>query len=85
MQTHIEFDGGHIQLERAAKGQIPALYTVWHYQRSRNVPIGMLEKYRNNRSETHPWKAFAGIGMKARYIGAFYDGREAALEAVLNA
>lgn len=55
--------------------------------------VGMLEKFRDTRTEHHPWKAFLGWGMSRRYLGAFYaeragwpaqpgGGRPAALAAV---
>lgn len=49
--------------------------------------IGMLEKYPNNRQETHPFKAFSGVGFKSRFIEAFYGptGREDAIKAIQNA
>ena len=50
--------------------------------------IGLLEKYRDTRSDKQPWKAFAGIGVAARYLGAWYGGaagRIMARNAVLQA
>ena len=49
--------------------------------------VGMLEKYRNTRTETHPWKAFAGHGATRSYLGAFYGptGREDAIHAIEQA
>jgi hypothetical protein len=49
--------------------------------------IGLLEKYRDTRHETHPWKAFIGVGMNAKYLGAHYGptGKKDALNAVLAA
>lgn len=49
--------------------------------------VGLLEKYPNTRTETHPWKAFLGVGLKADYQGAFYaedGGKKAALDAILS-
>ncbi len=60
-----------LQLERvksAGKGSA-ALYLV----RENGAIIGMVEKYRNNKTETHPWKAWAGHGLNAVYLKAFYD------------
>lgn len=48
--------------------------------------VGVLTKFKDTRTEKHPWKAFVGVGERIRHIGAFYpeDGvKEAALEAVL--
>lgn len=60
--------------------------------------IGTLEKHRNTRTETHPWKAFHGYGFKAQFLGAFYEdrslipldddmrfgGKKAAIQAILD-
>ena len=56
----------------------------WVVRRNGN-DIGLLEKYKDTKDETHPWKAFRGIGMACRYEGAFYgkDGREQAKAAVV--
>lgn len=69
---------------REAKGRESALYVVTDGGRE----VGLLEKYRNTRTDSHPWKAFAGIGVGSRFIGAFYPedgGRDAALAAVAGA
>jgi len=50
--------------------------------------IGLLTKYRDTRTEWHPWKAFAGIGMSSRFLAAYYPsegGKDAALAAVVAA
>lgn len=56
--------------------------------------IGLLEKYRNTASETHPWKAFwylvlpgSGRHAETEYLGAFYraeGGKRAALQAIIK-
>lgn len=54
--------------------------------------IGLLEKFRNTASETHPWKAFfyvAPPGPKAelKYLGAFYrteGGKRSAIQAIIK-
>jgi hypothetical protein len=43
-----------IQIRKASKGQ-PAGYMV----KMAGRVIGFLDKYRDTRTETHPWKAFA--------------------------
>lgn len=56
--------------------------------------VGAIEKYRDTRTETHPWKAFR-LGNPWVYLGAFYDdgavpddghtkygGKEAAIKAI---
>lgn len=71
------------QVEKA-KGKSPALYLV---KDSAGVVLGMLEKYRNTRTDTHPWKAYRGVGRDANFIGAYYPadgGKKAALAAVVQ-
>lgn len=52
------------------------------------VEVGFIEKYkRTSSAEIHPWKAFAGVGEKARFLKAFYTedgGKRAAIRAVVN-
>jgi hypothetical protein len=49
--------------------------------------VGLLEKYKNTKTETHPWKAFKGIGEACQYLGAFYgrSGKADALAAIAAA
>ena len=58
------------------------------------VVVGFVTKYRNTKSEKHPWKAFGLVPTGAPittcnpYYGAFYgvDGyKDAAVNAVVNA
>jgi hypothetical protein len=47
--------------------------------------IGLIEKYRDTRTETHPYKAFQGIGMACTFIRSFYPaegGKDAAIAAI---
>lgn len=49
--------------------------------------VGFLTKGKNNATDTHPWKAFRGIGMAAEYRGSFYTregGKKAALRAIVG-
>lgn len=59
--------------------------------------VGMLERFKNSRTDTHPWKAFKGHGFDAKYLGAFYvdgevpddgdiqfGGKDAAIRAILG-
>lgn len=56
------------------------------------VAIGLLEKFRNTASETHPWKAFfyvvpPGPKVQIAYLGAFYraeGGKRAAIQAIIK-
>lgn len=43
---------------------------------------GLLEK---EPGRGMPWKAYHGVGMKSRYLGSSYTGREAAVEMVVQA
>jgi hypothetical protein len=86
-----------IETIRPAKTRIAGLWLV----KVDGVIVGMLERYKNTRSTIHPWKAIAGHGLDANFLGAFYveaeifradrrtdlrfGGREAALKAVLDA
>jgi hypothetical protein len=48
---------------------------------------GLITKYRNTRTEQHPWKAWLGVGESCRHHAAYYPaggGREAALNAVVR-
>jgi hypothetical protein len=45
---------------------------LWLVKRGETI-LGMLEKYKNTKSCYHPWKAWAGYGLTARFLGAFYE------------
>ena len=50
-------------------------------------PIGLLEKYRNTRTDKHPWKAFKGIGKECTFLKSFYPeegGKDAAILAIVH-
>jgi hypothetical protein len=73
-----------IELREKATGKGSALWLVHEDGKI----VGMLEKYRDTRTETHPWKAFSGYGLTALYLGAFYQkdgGKKSAIEAIVNA
>ena len=49
--------------------------------------VGFVTKYRDSAEETHPWKSFSGIGMKARFDGWFFEedgGKRGAISAVVD-
>ena len=53
-----------------------------------NTVVGLLEKFKDTRTEKNPWKAFKGYGQECTYIGAFYKkdgGKQGAILAVLHA
>jgi hypothetical protein len=52
----------------------------------KDSPLGLIEKERNTKTETFPWKAFAGVGYACAYIGAFYgpSGKQRAIAAVAD-
>lgn len=45
--------------------------SVW-VVKSAGRPIGLLTKFRNTRLDTHPIKAYAGVGFDARFLAAYY-------------
>lgn len=63
-----------------------------HLVRRDGVAIGLLERYRNTSTDTHPWKAFfyivpPGPKVQTEYLGAFYQpqgGKRAAIQAILK-
>jgi hypothetical protein len=47
---------------------------LWLVKRGETI-LGLLEKYKDTKSEYHPWKAFSGHGLTARFLGSFYEPR----------
>jgi hypothetical protein len=45
---------------------------LWLVQRGDTI-LGMLEKFDDSKHYCHPWVAFAGFGLTARHLGAFYE------------
>lgn len=68
-----------IEQIQSARREVPARYLV---RNSSGGIVGMLEKFRNDSSTVHHWKAFIGIGDTLHYLGAFYGGRKEALRAI---
>ena len=71
------------QIYKSKDGQ-PALFLV----KIGETIIGQLEKYNDTRSETHPWKAFAGTGETRKFLGSFYPeegGKAFAIRAIVKA
>lgn len=60
-----------IEIHEKAREGSPAIYLV----KEGGTVIGMLEKYRDTRTEHHPWKAYLGYGASRRHLGAFYQSR----------
>ncbi len=58
----------------------PAIYLV----RVNGSVVGMLEKWRNTKTDTHPWKAFAGYGFDSKFVGAYYGrtGKQQAIDSI---
>lgn len=53
--------------------------------------LGFLSKFRDTRTDKHPWRAWRTVGKqkigrewfpKREYLGAFYGGRDAAVAAL---
>lgn len=36
--------------------------------------IGFITKFRNTRTDTHPWKCYLGKGETAQFLGVAYQG-----------
>lgn len=70
------------RIESAMGRYAPDRYLV---MRPGGAIVGMLEKYKNTRTEIHPWKAFLGVGGGQTFLGAFYadaGGKRAAIAAI---
>jgi hypothetical protein len=68
-------EGYETRQVRKATGRETALWLVIKPETIAGVGptiIGMVEKYRNTRTDTHPYKAFMGTGHDAHYIESFY-------------
>lgn len=65
-----------VKLIRKAAKDVPAMYAVvpLGLKSTPENTVGLLMKYRNTRTEKHPWKAFTGVGENVTFIGAFYPG-----------
>ncbi len=51
-----------------------------------DFPFIIIHQFFDSRTDSHPWKAFRGIGLAARFLGTFYGregGKRAAIAAVL--
>lgn len=75
-----------IKLEQIKPASAQGTAAVYLVRRAHSgAVVGMLEKFRDTRTDTHPWKAFAGYGEGRKFIGPFYKedgGKEAAIAAV---
>jgi hypothetical protein len=47
---------------------------LWLVRRGATI-LGMLEKYKDTKHYHHPWKAYAGHGLTAKFLGSFYEPR----------
>jgi len=71
MQTTIKkVAGNKVRIEWISKAN--DVCHVYLVRNENGLIIGMLEKYRNTRTETHPWKAFQSFGAQREFLGAFY-------------
>ena len=80
----MNINGLKIELEKISSSPHLARFLV---KDERGLPFGLIEKFKDDKFTTNPWKAFQGIGMSCKYIGAFYreDGyKDAAIKAVVN-
>lgn len=71
-----------VELKKIRMGGIPFAFVVIRD----GEEIGFITKHRDTRTETHPWKAFVGIGHHATYLGAVYgsDGKARAIQAIVD-
>ena len=71
-----------VELKKIKMGGIPFAFVVVRDGHE----IGFITKYRDTRTETHPWKAFVGIGEHSTYLGAAYgsDGKAKAIQAIVD-
>lgn len=71
-----------VELKKIQMGGIPFAFVVIRD----GEEIGFITKHRDTRTETHPWKAFVGIGHHATYLGAVYgsDGKARAIQAIVD-
>lgn len=64
---------------RTQQGGLPSQWLVTHD----GVEVGLLERY-DRSTGNHPWKAYSGLGMGQKFLGAFYGDRKPALEAIVG-
>lgn len=47
--------------------------------------IGFITKYKNTRTETHPWKAYSGKGETNKFLGTTFVSEKYAVQMVVQA
>jgi hypothetical protein len=62
--------GYTIESYRVGNKDVPDRYLVVN---RKDIVIGLLEKYRSTRTDTHPWKAYQIINGHAKFIGSYYE------------
>jgi hypothetical protein len=72
-----------LTFEKVPQRHSPAVYLA----KCEDKVVGMLEKYKNTRTDTHPWKAYKGSGAERVYLGVFYGktGYKDAVKAIMTA
>lgn len=76
-----------IEQQRKASNGSPALYLIKVDGSEDKHIVGMLEKYTNTKTDTHPWKAFIGWGRDAQFSRSYYPeegGKDAAIAMILR-
>ena len=59
---------------------------LWVVSRG-GAEVGFVTKCARRKGESHPWKAFRGIGFAAEFLGSFYPregGKNAAVLAIVG-
>lgn len=77
-----KYKGYSVEKYKAGGKGAPAVYLV---KNASGFVVGLLEKYPNSRTDTHPWKAFTGRDNQ-KFLGVSYakNGKEVAVEAIIT-
>ena len=58
---------------RSLKNNVQNNREVFKFVIVGGVKVGYVTKFHNTRTDTNPWKAFAGLNKDATFLGSFYD------------
>lgn len=70
----------HVKKIRTQQGGLPSQWLVT----LDGEEVGLLERYDRSMGGDHPWKAYLGLGMSQKFLGAFYGDQKPALEAIVG-
>lgn len=48
------------------------------------LDIGLITRFRNTRTDKHPWVAFLGVGEGQVHLGAYWESKHSAVLAIVN-